>query len=191
VTRTPRRWGRISPQRRTSHQFQDRHHPPHPGHGPGTDRVLGPTPDPAPTAGLAMGNGVEHPVQQPVSPTPTDPRLTWTLPPPLDTKDPEEQADTQVGPRLTPTRRHTSDQGTQSKSTSDRQPIGGSRLNQSRASTPWSSVAKSLRASNSTAFECIEWSSDPAQSNPPTRRPVDMTERATRHKVIERLTSNL
>src|SRR6185312_13669328 len=47
-------------------------------------------------------------------------------PPPLDTKDPVEQPDTQVGPRLTPARRHTSVQGTQSKSTSDRQPIGGS-----------------------------------------------------------------
>jgi len=70
VTRHPDAGGRISPQRRASHRGQDRHHPPHSGHGPGTDRVLGPTPDPAPTAGLAMGNGVEHPVQQPVSPTP-------------------------------------------------------------------------------------------------------------------------
>ena len=70
VTRHPDAGCRISPQRRASHQGQDRHHPPHSGHGPGTDRVLGPTPDPAPTAGLAMGNGVEHPVRQPVSPTP-------------------------------------------------------------------------------------------------------------------------
>jgi hypothetical protein len=47
-------------------QSQNRDHPPHPGHGPGADRVLDPPPDPAPTTGLAMGNGVEHPVRQAV-----------------------------------------------------------------------------------------------------------------------------
>ena len=69
-------------------QGPHRDHPPHPGHGPGTDRVLGPPPDPAPTAGLAMGNGVEHPVRQPVSPKSADHRLTRAPHRPLDTKDP-------------------------------------------------------------------------------------------------------
>ena len=41
----------------------------HPGHSPGTDRILGPATDPAPTPELAMGIGLEHPVQQPISPT--------------------------------------------------------------------------------------------------------------------------
>ena len=62
-------------------QGQNRDHPPHPGHGPGTDRVLGPPPDPAPTAELAMGNGVEHPVRQAVWPISPDHRLTAGTPP--------------------------------------------------------------------------------------------------------------
>ena len=36
-------------------QAPHRHHPPHADHRAGTDRVLGPTPDPAPTARLALG----------------------------------------------------------------------------------------------------------------------------------------
>ena len=50
-------------------QGPHRHHPTHPHHDPGTDRGLSPTTDPAPTAGLALGIAVEHPVRQPVPPT--------------------------------------------------------------------------------------------------------------------------
>ena len=46
-------------------QSPHRHHPPHPGHCPRTDRVLGPTPDLAPATGLALGNSMEHLVPQP------------------------------------------------------------------------------------------------------------------------------
>ena len=88
-------------------QVPDRHHPPHAGHGARTDRILGPTPDPAPTARLAMGISLEHPVQQPVSPTSAAHRLTPRPHRPLDTKDPQEQPDTQVGPSATPTPQHT------------------------------------------------------------------------------------
>ena len=95
------------PRRRHHHRprvgaSQDRHHPPDPDHGAGTDRVLGATPDPAPTTGLAMGTGVEHPVQQSVSPTSPDHRLTQHSHQPLDTKDPQEQPDTKVRSSPTP-----------------------------------------------------------------------------------------
>jgi hypothetical protein len=50
---------------------------------------------------------VEHPVLQPVSPKPAAHRLTRKPPPIPDTKDPEEQPDTEVGPSPTPAPQHT------------------------------------------------------------------------------------
>ena len=88
-------------------QAPDRHHPPHAGHGARTDRILGATPDPAPTARLAMGIRLERVVRQPVSPTQATHRLTRALTGPVDTKDPQEQPDTPLGPSATPTSQHT------------------------------------------------------------------------------------
>ncbi len=53
---------------------------------------------------------MEHPVRQPVSVETPAHRLTATHPTcPPDTKDPQEQADTEVGPSTTPKSRHASE----------------------------------------------------------------------------------
>src|SRR6185503_10294102 len=77
----------VQPHPRRSHhhrtrtgQSPHRHHSRHPDHSPGTHRILGPATDPAPTPELAMGIGLEHPVQQPISTQHADPRLTRTPP---------------------------------------------------------------------------------------------------------------
>jgi hypothetical protein len=93
------------PRRTQAGQGPHRDDPPHPDHSPGADRILGPTPHPAPTAGLAVGSSVEHPVQQSVSSTSADRRLTRTPLPALDTKTPQEQPDTEIGRSHASTRR--------------------------------------------------------------------------------------
>jgi Transposase DDE domain group 1 len=96
---------RGNPDRTQAGQGPHRHDPPHPDHDPGADRILGPTPHPAPTARLAVGSSVEHPVQQSVSSTSADRRLTRTPLPALDTKTQQEQPDTEIGRSHTATRR--------------------------------------------------------------------------------------
>lgn len=79
-----------------------RHHLAHPGLGTGPYRILGATTQLAPTAGLAIGNRVEHAVRQHVPPQLLDHRLTSVPPSTHDAKDPVEQPDTEIGCSTTP-----------------------------------------------------------------------------------------
>jgi hypothetical protein len=71
---------------------------------------------------------MEHPIQQPVSPTSATHHLTQQPRPSLDTKTPQEQPDTEAGPSTTPPQRHTRVQCAQPNSPTGRPSIGGSRL---------------------------------------------------------------
>ena len=73
---------RCHPHRPGAGHSPHRHHPSHPDQRAGSHRLLRPPPDPAPTTHLALGTGVEHAVQQPVSPKPAHHHLTEQPQPP-------------------------------------------------------------------------------------------------------------